>query len=73
MQGQGTAAGLRLTLSLKPTKTDRAGTGGWSMVFRKDHTNGAISVGVDLVDKIKGDPASASDAETPLLRNPETG
>lgn len=61
VQGQGPAAGLRLTLSLKQTKTDQAGTRGWSNVFREDRTDGEIPVGTALVYMIKGDPASVPD------------
>lgn len=70
---EGRATGARLTLKLKPNKTNQAGETTQVKTFIVDTDSDALSAGKAIRQMLNGDAANERDDKVPLFRNPATG
>ena len=64
---------VRVSLSLKPGKTDPAGKEHWVKTFRLDPDPEALSAGAAVCSMLSKDPVRGDPTLIPLFRNPATG
>ncbi len=64
---------IRISLHLKPTKTDPTGKEKWVKTFRVDDDPTSISAGYAILLLLAEDPAPGDPTSIPLFLNPQTG